>query len=154
MRLAERIRRRAARRKGVVDFKLKPRSKLTLGDYERACDLLGLDPEKLLENPKLMRTAVAPPVSRGQEFLDLVYANGSSIDLKRDCTIEGYEALLGVAAENFIRLSAESLTGLGGKYQALIAAEAFSQLKDQEVKSSASLFQRLVRPTSKSTAKA
>lgn len=92
---------------------LRPRIRegLTLHEYERALELLGLDPDE-----KLTREAIAevePTVDQMEAFLELVLEDAQRYDLRRGFTLAGARQFVGVVFALFLTNQHEPQIGLG-----------------------------------------
>ncbi len=104
IRVAQRWRRK--RRISGLLARIVPANRLTLDEFERVCERLGLDSDKALSDPaELAKAAQADPSpTQMQEVLDAIVP-GNGIRLARE-SIEDASVIAGAAVASFVFASA------------------------------------------------
>jgi hypothetical protein len=96
------------RRLERIHRKLRAPERLTYMEFERACEILGFSPDRILQVEGEAAKMLKAEVTREQlaEFLDITHA-GHGVDVKR-LTMQDVQALCAVCAVNFTFASAVS----------------------------------------------
>lgn len=102
---------RGGRKTVTEEIRLKP---ITLERFERGCLLLGVDPDRVrLDLGDAWKDLDWPPLSRMQEFIDLVVENNRLLRLD-EMELTGVHDNVGMVAAFFLTESVTALLGVGG----------------------------------------